>query len=149
MGAYRSKECTGTVSSIDDAFSELQSLGEECREVVDNSGDQLANTSRIQTLDETASTLENFSEFDIPECVAEVAITYTELEPTRKGRAASRVVRRDNAVAVLRAALDVLEEWQAEQAAHDDIEEVEELARCVSEMVDDAEGCEFPGMYDS
>ena len=57
MASYKYVNCTGTVSSIEDAFAELQSLGEEAREIVDNAPEGLNQTDRINTFEDTASTL--------------------------------------------------------------------------------------------
>jgi hypothetical protein len=151
---------TGTVSSLSDAFTELESLGEESRELVDNASEGLAQTQRIQTFEETAGTLENLSEPEIPSCVAELAIQWTECT-SRSGRAN----RRDNAVACLTAAKDAAESWLEEQRAKDeeaggvaesedvpeedevDLDEVEQFISELDDLIGEAEGCEFPGMF--
>ncbi len=57
-------------SNIEDAaadfYNEVQELAGECREIVDNASEGLAQTDRIQTFESTADTLENISEENIP-----------------------------------------------------------------------------------
>lgn len=125
--SYKYVPQKGTVSSVSDAYSELVSLGEECREIVDNAAEGLDQTQRIQTLDETAGELENLSEPDVPEHVADLEIGYSDSVPTRKGRSPSRATRRDNAVAILQGAISALEQKQAdlEEIANADEAEAE------------------------
>jgi hypothetical protein len=147
--AYKPSKCAGTVSSITDAVSELESLAEECREIVDNSGEKLAETQRIQTFSETADTLEGISEPSIPDVISGDGISYIEMVPSRKGRGTSRSTRRDNAVNVLQAALDAAEDFldDEENEEHDERSDVEMFVSEVQDIIDNAEGCEFPGMY--
>jgi len=152
--AYKSVQCTGTVSSIEDAFSALEELGSECRELVDNvEGTGLRETGRIQTFDETASTLEGLSAPDVPECVADVTITYHDSVPARKGRGTSRAMRCQNAIAVLQAAAEAVQQWldNTEAAPEDTNQEqrsdVEDFVQGLEEAVSEAENCEFPGLH--
>lgn len=149
MGSYKNRSTDSTVSAISDAISDLTSLGEECREIVDNASENLQQTSRIQTFDETASALEGLSEPDVPEVVAELPITYVEQISTRKGRGESRAVRCANSVAVLQAAQEAVAMWleDEENEKHEDRDDVEQLANDLEEIIGEAEGCEFPGMY--
>jgi len=121
------------------AFGELQELADECREVVDNAPEGLNATPRIETLDETASTLEGLDAPDIPAELAEIKIT---LPKQRKPR--SRRDRRDNALGTLTVcieALDAVEENDPRRKEAADLRD--ELESASSE----AEQCEFPGMY--
>lgn len=156
MGSYKSVEQVGSVGSVADAISELQSLGEECREIVENAEGGLAETARIQTFDETASALEGISEPDVPECIDEVSITYYEQRSRRKARGASRAVRCSNAVAVLQAASEAAKQWlddteaAPEDTSSDDEERRDEVLTFIYELdniISDVEGCEFPGMF--
>lgn len=153
MANYKNVQCEGTVSSVADAISELQSLGEECREIVDNAEGGLRETARIQTLDETASTLEAVDEPEVPDCVSEVTISYSEQRSARKGRGESRAVRRDNAVTVLQAASGAAQSWLDDtEAAPEDTneserEEVGDFISTLDDIVSEVEGCEFPGMF--
>ncbi len=176
MGSYKSEERTGTVSSVADAIAELQALGEECREIVDNASEGLQQTQRIQTFEETASTLESISEPSIPDCVSDLEISYTESVQKRKGRGVSRATRCSNACAILSGAVSALEQFIEDQnTAKDEIEEmneaeikkkkddnpdfkdadeiendITEAETCKEEIesaMSEAENCEFPGMY--
>lgn len=148
--AYKSVQCGGTVSSVEDAFSALEELGSECRELVDNvEGTGLRETGRIQTFDETASTLEGLSAPDVPECIAEVSISYHESVPARKGRGTSRATRCQNAIAVLQAAAEAAQQWLDDEAneEHDDRDDVDSFIQELESAVSDAENCEFPGLH--
>lgn len=158
MGSYKNVPCQSNVSAISDAVSAIEDLASECREIVDNAEGGLRETSRIQTFDETAGTLEGISEPDVPECVADLPINYNEQRVTRKGRSESRAVRRDNALAVISAAREAVDEWvntrtgEIEDAGGsvDDDDEVQAAVEFVGELENiesELENCEFPGMF--
>lgn len=170
MPAYKSVARQGTVSSVEDSFNTLEELGNECREIVDNASEGLQQTQRIQTFEETASTLEGLSCPDVPTCIADLAIEYTESVPTRKRQSPSRYTRCQNEVAVLTAAKDAAETWLEEHPeidedeaeehdakvhegsvedgyTNDDRSEVEQFISELDDAISNAEGCEFPGMY--
>jgi hypothetical protein len=134
---------------VSDAFSELESLGEECREIVENAEGGLAETQRVQTFGDTADALENLSEPEVPDCVTDLAFTYQEAVNKNKRRGPSRSVRRDNAVAVIRSAMDALQEWLDDEAnaEHDDRDEVDTLQENLDSLCCDVEDLEFPGMF--
>lgn len=147
--SYKSVTRNSDVSAVSDACSALEELGAECREIVDNASENLQQTSRIQTFDETASSLESISEPSVPDCIQELAITYSEQVSARKNRGESRAVRCSNAVSVLQAASEAAQEWleDKENAEHEDRDEVESFVSEIDNIVSDAENCEFPGMY--
>lgn len=149
MGSYKNVNTESNVSAIDDACSSLEELGGECREIVDNASENLQQTSRIQTFEETAGTLEGISAPDVPEVIAELPITYSEQISTRKGRGESRAVRCSNAVSVLQAAEAAAQEWYDDEAnaEHADRDDVDNFITEIQNIIGDAEGCEFPGMY--
>ncbi len=67
----KAKEVEVTLEhAVHDAFSDLEQLGEECREVVDNTPEGLNQTQRIQTLEATADESETSQG---PEVSAELA----------------------------------------------------------------------------
>lgn len=142
--AYKMVTCSNSVRSlIADGVSQLEELASECREMVDNASEGLAETQRIQTFGETADALEGISEPDMPDeldTVLDTVVAFSESVPTRKGRGTSRSVQRDNAVSMLSAAVEALQDV-------DDNEAADELATEVQNIIDEAEGCEFPGMY--
>jgi hypothetical protein len=146
--AYKFKTCTGTVASVEDAYSALEELGSECREIVDNASEGLSQTQRIQTLSGTADALENLQCSDIPKCVRDLDISYSEGTNRNKRRGCSRAMRAQNAANVLEAAADACEAWLDEEAdAHDDRDEVQALIDELREHADAATSAEFPGMY--
>lgn len=126
-------------STIESAFSGIDDLASEVREVVDNaSGTPRENTSRIQTLSETADTLESLSAPDLPDGETPIGarpVSYTLDEHRRM----SRADRRDNIVAMLGAAAEALADVEDEtwSSIRDEIE------NAASEL----EGCEFPGVF--
>ena len=165
MARIKHVTCTSTVSSVDDAFSALEELGSECREIVDNASEGLQQTSRIQTFDETAGTLEGLSQPDVPSCIADLGITYSE-QTSKRGLGRAR--RCQNAVSILQAAADAAQAWLDERPEIDELEsdpnpegeegeekdytnedrdEVETFISDLESLISDAENCEFPGMY--
>lgn len=147
---YKPEPRKGTVSqAIDDGLSGLQDLKGEVEELVNNaSGTALENTSRIQTFQSTLDVLENIPDSvgslnnSIPDGSGELECDWQEMVIRRKSQRAtsvSRAVRRDNACAMLSAAADAL----AGSEAEDD----QALAEELQELVSEAEGCEFPGMF--
>jgi hypothetical protein len=79
--------------AVADAFTDLSSLGEECRDAVDNAPDNLRETQRNQTLEETADELGNLEQPDVPPELAELPVKYlplTKSRPSRVGFAVSR-----------------------------------------------------------
>lgn len=167
--AYKNVSHKGSMGGVADAFSMIEELGNECREIVDNAGDALANTQRIQTFGETADVLENVSAVDVPDCISDVEIHYGESVPTRKGRSTSRSVRCSNIVSILEAAKSRAEELKDENESHreeyenasvedregmaepDYTEEDEgEMGTFIDELenvINEIESLEFPGMY--
>lgn len=132
--------------AISEAIGEIQSLAEECREVVDNAGDGgLSQTQRILTLGETADSLENIQEPDAPESLNEVEVSIQDPKPRRRGY--SRADRCGHACYMLDECMVTLQEFMeknVEGDAHDDAETLhDELDNAKSE----AEGVEFLGMY--
>lgn len=159
---YKQVKHTGTVHGcISDGVSALVSLGEECREIVDNAPEGLNQTSRIETFDETAGTLENMSEPEIPDCIGDAPLDYYESVPTRKGRSASRSTQCSNAVAMITAGKEAIEaqmaKWEEEKSAEASEDEkaglqdkIDEARSCVDDLdniISEAEGVEFPGMF--
>ena len=123
--------------AIRSAFSIIEDLANEVREVVDNAADtNFASTQRIQTLEETADTLEQHTEADVPDALQAIEVTVVTVVKRRQ----SRADRRDEACSYLAAVIDLLNE-------REDDTEAEELAGELQEIQDEWEGAEFPGMY--
>lgn len=148
MAKYQTTK--GTIADAESAVSDLQELGNECREIFDNAGEALQQTSRNQTMSETADALEYLElSASIPDDVANLEIEYSVEKPRSRREGLSRRARRDNAVALLTAAKDRLEAWQSEmESADDDVkEEVSVLIDELDEHIGTAENAEFPGMF--
>jgi len=146
MPKFKAIECT-VAEAVSNGFSELQALAEEIREIVDNAEGGLAQTQRIQTLSDTADTLEQLSEPTIEGNIAEIKVTYLESQPRGK-RGLSRRARCENAISALDAVIAALQEKADELPDESDAKE--ELEGLVNELEDakgNAEGCEFPGKF--
>lgn len=161
MSGYRQvKQSACVADAVSMAFGALEELAGECREIVDGASEGLSQTQRIQTLDETASQLEGLSEPEVPDLLGQQRIEYVE---ATKSRGVSRAARRDNAVSALQAVVECLEERLADleeklkdgravtKVSTDNVEgeiaTVEGLRDECQSAIDEAEGCEFPGMY--
>lgn len=108
--AYKMQQSEATIAdAVSNAFSDLSSLAEECREIVDNAPPGLDQSQRIQTFDETAGQLESLNEPDVPEKFGDEKVTY--VEQINKRRGPSRAVRCSNAVARLQAVVDHCGDW--------------------------------------
>jgi hypothetical protein len=138
----RKKEVETTLEqAVADAFSDLSELGSECRDVVDNTPESLAQTDRIMTLNETADTLSSMEEQpDVPPELAGLPVKYLPLTKSRP----SRQDRCDTALGIIVACIEALatvaESDPRHQAAVDLSDDLEGAQA-------DAEGCNFPGMY--
>lgn len=141
MASVRFKPRTARlVDLVNEAFSELENLTEECREIVDNASEGLRQTQRIQTFEQTADTLENLREPDVDESLEDIQVTYSSMESSRKGRGLSRANRCSEAVNSLNAVVEALEQLP-------ETDETSNLKNELEEAANEAEGCEFPGMY--
>jgi hypothetical protein len=146
MGSYKFEPHTGEISDISSAFSELSGLAEEMREGFDNmESNGLGSTPKCERYGEAADALENISEVEAPDWLSSVAITYTEMVNKRKGRGPSRDVRRNNAVAILQAALQAAQDLEDFDEGQE--EERDEFCTELENAIGEAEGVEFPGMY--
>lgn len=138
--SYRTVQSQSNVgAAVADAFSALQELGAECREVVDNASAGLAATARIETLGESADALEGIQEPDIPEAAEAINVTITEQKPYDKRRSPSRSVRCSNACSALEVCYEALKGNKAEA--------MQELAEEIHAIIEDCESLEFPGMF--
>ena len=146
---------TGSVlGAIEGAFSELEELKQECSDWKDNLEERFSGTAKYETLDSTVSALE-FVDNGIPDLPGEsgdFSISWIE----DQSKKLSRSKRRDNATAMLSAAIDGLREWAEkvrEEADEDDDDseteatEAEEAADELEGYKDEADSAEFPGMY--
>ena len=149
-------------------LNELEELGNDIREIVDNaSGTNFENTARIQTLSDTADAIEGLDlSPDVPSTLDDVLVSWMSEAPPKRGL--SRASRRDNAISGIQAAIDALgdiadatepeekdhldpDDWADAQKTWAEEEEkrndADALRDTLQEIVDEAEGLEFPGMY--
>jgi hypothetical protein len=145
----RGKPKTETVTqslhdAVSAAFSELTGLAEECRDIVDNASDGLKQTGRIQTFESTADTLERLDEPTVSPEFADIKVTYTLDLPKRRDRGLSRASRASNACTIINACINALADIKEEDPRNGN---ACDLANELESAVDEAEGCEFPGMY--
>lgn len=139
MGSKKPRKLSGTVgAAVGDAFSELQSLGEECREIVDNAPENLQQSARIETLGESADTLEAMEEPSVPNDISNLEIEWTE----RAG--VGRATRCSNALSAIEAAKERVDAEIGERAVDDS---VADLSESLGDIIAEAQNCEFPGMF--
>lgn len=148
--AYRTENAAGTVSSIDDAYSAMESLRDECQEIVDNAQDSnLSQTSRIQTLEETCGVLDSCCDApSVPDIVAELSINYSVYKNKDKRRGVSRSVQRDEAIGIIDQAIGACQEWLDDESNTDE-DQRSEVEAFIDQLESDKgewEGVDFPGM---
>jgi NTP pyrophosphatase (non-canonical NTP hydrolase) len=127
--------------AVSAAFSIIEELADEVQEVVDNaSGTNREYTQRIQTLGDTAETLQNYSEPAVDEKLADIEVTVHLVQK----RNPSRGDRRDEACAML---ATVIAELGEIEDGNENKELAEDLSSELSDAQDSWESVEFPGMY--
>jgi hypothetical protein len=122
----------------------MADLATECREIVDSAPEGLSDTQRVQTLGETADALEGLEEPDVPAVLSEISVSYVTSLPPRKDRPLSRATRMSDALGVLEACLNALDEIDEEDLRH---AAATDLRGELDDAKSEAEGCEFPGMF--
>jgi hypothetical protein len=171
MSNYRPHQESVTIASALGIFyGDVEGLSEEIREVCENMPESLQNGDRYQTLDATATELEDVTsrQEDLPDWAEKligeekVAVNVMYLGGKRKGRE-SRAMRASNAAAYADAVISTLRDWadaNAEKMDEDakegiagpeemltQIDEAREFADQLEEYKDQVEGCEFPSMF--
>lgn len=136
---------------VSDGFSELQTLAEELRDWYENLPENFKDGRG--DIDDAASALERLSEpSDCPSAtVGAVQVEYLPMKPKRH---VSRAARRDQACYEMGLALEAAKAWvEAQDAEHgkpaeegDDDADVDSWCDEVQEVIDEAEGVDFPGM---
>lgn len=149
--------------ALDNGKSQLEELRDEVRDVYDNMPESLQGGDRGQRLEECASTLDevdnvtlcdelsNSSRDDGTDALGGVRFTHVDGSKRRMSRAA----RRDEAVALLRDALDAIQQAldedddrpKGEQRYVEQRDEIESTVDEVTSLCDAAESADFPGMY--
>jgi len=151
--ALNKKYTTTARSLVEDAYSVIEDLAGEAREIADSaSGTGLENTQRIQTFNETADTLEGISIPDLPDVFDEVEVVRLPTISNATGRAH----RLGEAVSDMQLACDEVESWlgakkdaadNGEEEDELDIDGVDDALTEIRDHAGEAEGVEFPGMY--
>lgn len=151
-GSYKLELRTTTVSAaIGDAYLELGALRDELDEIIDNAPDGLRSTARIQTMEETKDQLDRYADDEpsVPDACKDFVVTYHEQVPRRKRQSASRSVRCENSCAMIRAVVQVVEEWRDEDPARSEEvkDEIDTFIESANEAADECENLEFPAMF--
>ncbi len=134
---------------IDNAYSDAEAVGEELTEWYDGMPENLQEGEKGDTLQESASTIENAvcEKPDLPEGIDGYALT-VEFFP---GKCDSRPARLAEARARLEAAADLLEEWCTDRTdanTEDDLTiEVMDVIETLREGARELEDVECPGMF--
>jgi hypothetical protein len=155
---------TTPLEAVQNFYGDIETLAADVRELVDNaSGTATENTGRIQTMSETADLLEGLEmpeAPELPEALTGMKIKVFVSVPKSKKSQPSRAVLCENACSYGRAGTEAVLEWcdaednRLEEAASRDAaqryefhELLREWADEVNAHIDEAEGAEFPGMY--
>lgn len=148
------KEINTTVSgAVSQAFSVIEELGYEMREAYENTPESLQSSAVGEARGEAADNLENISEPDIPESIAEVPVKFFAMPLKAK---ASRADRLDEGLDYARNAVDALQEIMDEHLLEDEEdakfgeltrEDVEAVIEEINDMIEEAENVSFPGMF--
>jgi hypothetical protein len=112
MARIKPVNYTTSVGDLIEAFfADMEELASEVREAYDNAPDSLKQSERNQTLEQTASSLEDLrapdEPTDFPESLRDHQCTYHTYEQRRPTRAG----RRDRAVDGLTAAIEAIRAW--------------------------------------
>ncbi len=131
---------------VGDAFGEFDSLKDELNDWHDNLPESFQNGDKGSQLQDAISLLDNLSEPTVDDCIKTIGVLYFPLQ-----NANSRSDRRDDAVGMLRACIETLDEIVEGEGKQKHLSEVRESAENLRSELDnaigDAEGVEFPGMY--
>lgn len=107
-------------SALDYGYTELESLRDECSEVLEAIPDSLQSGDRYSTFESTKEVLDLVDDKPDWDDVPDAEVTYTE----NRRRGIGRAKRRDNATSALSAAVDGLRELHSDiDSAHDELEE--------------------------
>lgn len=138
---FKSTTVKTTVADIvSGSIGDLEALKEELEQWKENIEEKFSTTEKYSQLEEAVDALE-ISEPDIEDELGNIEVEYQTVNPKS---IKSRSARCNEATRLLSAAIDALN-----AAAEDDdqLEGAEDLANELQEIVDTAEGVEFPGMF--
>ncbi len=134
--------------AVSEAFGEIESLAEEMRSWADNLEEKFSNTSKYETVSETADQLESVSEPSLPDELPDLTVEYVDLPPRKRGY--SRADRCGQANYILQVCCDLLDS-EIEAHEKDEVDEPRDSLEALRDELESAksetECCEFPGMY--
>ena len=130
---------TTVADAVSTAFGVITELAEEMRDAFDNTPKSLQQSGVGEARGEAADTLESISEPDVPEDMADIKIEFETLPLMAR---ASRAQRLSDGLHYAYLAIEA-----AEAAEGLDEDEVSTFTTEVQDMIDEAEGVEFPGMF--
>lgn len=166
---HKTKTVTGTVASVSDAFAAIEDLRDELQEWYDNLPENFRNGDKGSQLYDAIYNLEQDSEPSLPDSADQLEITWNEVTSSR-----SRSTRRDNACAIVDAAISEIESRISELEGYtynedgkrheegtvltegdcideSDRDEIQQEYETLRDELDNArsnwESAEFPGMY--
>ena len=132
-------------ATVGDCYSTLENLGQEFRDICDNTPDSLQSTDLYDRRDTTASTIEGMSEPDVPEWLGEVTFIWTQWP---RSSTKSRGGQCSEAAAMLQAVVDKLDELiEANSYTKEQNDDMASLKDDLETIISEAEGCEWPGMF--
>lgn len=131
---------------VDEAYSEVEVLGEEMRDWHDGMPENLQDGDVGSRVNEAADALEYLDRADYPDEMAEITtVFYPSLD------CSSRAARAGEAAGQLRHAADEIREWlendDQKTLPEEDRTAASEYADSLEEHADELEAVEFPGMY--
>lgn len=143
-------ECT-IVGALTAAFAEIEALKDEMGEIVDNMSG-MEHLPKYEVAENAQSELDGHEMPDYPEALNGLKIaTLTEMVSTRKGRAPGRATRLSNAMGVIEAVHDFLENLAEDVKGQgpDTPDAVREAAKAYADELEEHYNfdVEFPGMY--
>jgi hypothetical protein len=141
--------------AVNTAFGVIEELAGEMREAYNNTPESLQQSGVGEARGEAAGTLENISEPDVPEALQHLPVVFEQLPMLRSASRADRLAdgleSASQAIEALNAHAEVLklnpsadEEGMARAAL---LEELEATVTEIQDMIDEAEGVSFPGMF--
>jgi cell fate (sporulation/competence/biofilm development) regulator YlbF (YheA/YmcA/DUF963 family) len=146
--ALRAKRFTTTVDAlVADAFSEFESLKDELQEWYDGMPENLQGAQKGDDLQSAIDALANLEAPDVPNCATNLQTVYIPVEKVE-----SRPDRRDDAVARIDTAIDVLNDAMDDDDSDvkytdEQKEEMQQLIDDLENAKNDAEGVDFPTMF--
>ena len=155
-------------SALSDAYSMIQDLGSEFREICDNTSENLQQSDLYNRRDETASACEGLSEPSVNSSILgdlEVDASQDNGKVYRGRQNQSRACRAGNAAAIFTACAETVQQWVEEnpplkkrikesKASYGSVKEFEEAHEEAQELIDaceeianEIENMEWPGMF--